>query len=80
MMNMGYHSHQYALDTVPLLNECIEKLHIAIDQELFGYEEALDDLKIVLDSRFLWWDETFLHASNYGSHGISISFTGDEEV
>ena len=42
--------------------------------------EDSDDLKLVLDSRFLWWDETFLRlASNYGSHGISISFTGDEE-
>ncbi len=42
--------------------------------------DASDDLKKVLDSRFLWWDETFLHASYYGSHGISLSFTGDEEV
>ena len=48
-------------------------------EELVGPEDS-DDLKLVLDSRFLWWDETFLHASNYGSHGISISFTGDEEV
>lgn len=48
MMNMGSHSHQYALDVVPLLNECIETLHIAIDQDLFGNKKAFDDLKNVL--------------------------------
>ena len=52
-----------------------KKLYTA-DGDL-GEGDSYNKDKKQIDSRFLWWDETFYHASVYGSWGISISFTED---
>jgi hypothetical protein len=54
--NMASHAHHYALDAVPLLDECIGNLQITIDQDLNGQHDSLYDLKAVLLSC-----ERFLH-------------------
>lgn len=53
---MTSHAHHYALDAVPLLDECIGNLQITIDQDLHGEHDSLYDLKAVLLSC-----EGFLH-------------------
>jgi hypothetical protein len=53
---MASHAHHYALDAVPLLDECIGNLQITIDQDLTGQHDSLYDLKAVLLSC-----ERFLH-------------------
>ena len=52
-----------------------KKLYTA-DGDL-GEGDSYNKDKKQIDSRFLWWDETFYHASVYGTWGISISFTED---
>lgn len=53
---MPSHAHHYALDAVPLLDECIGNLQITIDQDLNGQHDSLYDLKAALLSC-----ERFLH-------------------
>ena len=42
-----------------------------------GEGDSYNKDKKQLESRFIRWDETFYHASTFGSWGISLSFTED---